>query len=731
MSSKKSIIEEEWGSECAAGKGGGMERIMIREYRIDQLFIRGEEVDCRGWALPSQREHEFSILVRDKNKKKIPCQIERVKRPDVGLAYFQDETVNQFGFHLTVSLRNRSEMFVTFREVDAQTGAVLDSKTVGFKKQSIRLQTWKQRGREDVQFIRTNGMRQFLEHRRAEQEALAKLPRKTTDIENYEKWFLKNQVSKRERLKQSRHLFANSPSVTFLLFATQEVCLQDTLESIHAQTYGNWELGIIGDEALKKSCRHILQKDSRIRWFGKDSKKSPIENLNVVLEQTTGEFVSVIKERAVLAPNALYELARAVNECADLDAFYSDEDEMDDLGKIHKNPHFKSDMNLELLRCYNYISNWFVVKRSIIEVFSGFHEEFATAWYYDFILRSVEQAKKVYHCPKILYSSREVETGTQLEAENGVYAIQAHYQRMGLGAVTTYNKKYGWYDTTVLLNRHPKVTILIPNKDHVEDLDKCLTSIYERATYDNYDVIVIENNSTESKTFAYYQKMQQEHANLQIVAFEGSFNYSAINNLGASHADGEYLLLLNNDTEVITPNFMEKMLEIAIQQQNAVVGALLYYPDDTIQHAGVTVGKNGMAAHTLLGRKRGDVEYMGRNVLTQNLSAVTGACLMVRKLVYDQLGGLDEGFAVAYNDVDFCLRVQKAGYFVVYQPNAQLYHYESKSRGYEDTKEKQERFKKEVARFEGRWGEILKKGDPYYNPNFADFGANFEMDFIN
>lgn len=700
---------------------------MIREYKFDQFFIQGQEVQCRGWVLPSQKENKIAILVRDKDKKKIPCQIEWVKRPDVGMAYFQDETADHFGFHLTINLRNQSQMFLTFRELDGQDGTVLDSKTIGFKKQSIRLQTMMQRTREDVKFIRKNGVGKLLEHRRAQQEEWEKLPRKTTDIENYERWFLQHCVSKNECQKQSHHLFAKNPTVTFLMAAEKNDCAHRMLESVRAQTYGNWELCIIGSEQMKENYRHIWKKDARIHWFEWDSEKNLVENLNAVWTQTGGEFLSVVGEQDMLAPNALYELVQAVNAQEELDVFYSDEDELDEMGKLHKNPYFKSDMNLELLRCHNYISDWFVLKRSVMEKIGEFHDEFASAWYYDFILRSVE-GTKVCHCPKILYSRQAVRAKEQ--PQDGVRAIQAHYQRMGIHAVTNYNKEYGWYDTNVILKRHPKVTILIPNKDHAADLAQCLASIYSKATYDNYDIIVIENNSTEPETFAYYEKMQQEHTNLQVVTFKGSFNYSAINNFGAFHADGEYLLLLNNDTEVITPDFMEKMLEVAMQPQNAVVGALLYYADDTIQHAGVTVAKNGVAAHTLLGRKRGEVEYMGRNVLVQNLSAVTGACLMVRKSVYEQLDGLDMDFAVAYNDVDFCLRVQEAGYFVVYQPKAQLYHYESKSRGYEDTEEKQARFRKEVAYFERKWAKILREGDPYYNPNFAKFGANFEMDYV-
>ena len=311
--------------------------------------------------------------------------------------------------------------------------------------------------------------------------------------------------------------------------------------------------------------------------------------------------------------------------------------------------------------------------------------------------------------------------------EAGCRAIQEHYRRVGIEAEVEMTKHPGWYRSHVKIQGEPLVSIIIPNKDHIDDLKRCMESIEQKSTYKNYEYIIVENNSTDSATFEYYKKLEAENPKVRMVYWDGVFNYSAINNYGASFAKGEYLLLLNNDTEIINPDCLEELLGYCMRKDVGAVGARLYYEDDTIQHAGVVIGFGGIAGHCFVQQKRGTTGYCHRIICAQDYSAVTAACMMVKKSAFDAVGGLSEELAVAFNDIDFCMKLRKAGYLIVYNPYAELYHYESKSRGLEDTPEKVARFNKEIATFEKKWPEILKNGDPYYNPYLTLKSQDFSL----
>lgn len=310
--------------------------------------------------------------------------------------------------------------------------------------------------------------------------------------------------------------------------------------------------------------------------------------------------------------------------------------------------------------------------------------------------------------------------------EAGRRAIEEHYRRIGIPAVVEHGEFRGIYHTKYKWEEQPLVSIIIPNKDHIEDLKKGMDSIEERSTYRNYEFIIVENNSIEDETFAFYEEIQQRE-NVRVVYYEGGFNYSKINNFGVEHAKGEYILLLNNDTEIIDPDCIWELLGYCMREDVGIVGAKLCYEDDTIQHAGVVVGFGGMAGHAFIGSSRYEPGYMGRIICAQNYSAVTAACLMTKKSVYKMVGGLTEAFEVAFNDIDFCLKVRKLGKLVVYNPKAELYHYESKSRGLENTPEKVERFNGEADRLGKIWKELFVQGDPYYNPNLTLDKADFSL----
>ena len=345
------------------------------------------------------------------------------------------------------------------------------------------------------------------------------------------------------------------------------------------------------------------------------------------------------------------------------------------------------------------------------------------------ILRLTEHAQNIVHIPEILYFWRAHKDSVAEDAatkpyvfEAGCRAVRDHLERMGLQGEVSSMKEAAIYRIRYRIQgapgQEPLVSVLIPNKDHIRDLDLCLRSIYTKTTYPNFEIIIIENNSESEGTFRYYEKIQAEHGNLRVLHWDGPFNYSAINNFGAGYAQGDYLLLLNNDTEVITPDWIQEMLMFCQREDVGAAGAKLYYPDETLQHGGIGMGMLTLAGHLHRGASRKDPGYMRRLQYAQNLSAVTAACMMVRRNVWQELGGLDEAFLVAFNDVDLCMRIREAGYLIVWTPYAELYHYESKSRGYDVTKEQKERNREEVALFHARWKDTLQEGDPYLNPNF-------------
>ena len=388
---------------------------------------------------------------------------------------------------------------------------------------------------------------------------------------------------------------------------------------------------------------------------------------------------------------------------------------------------------MDLLCSMNYICHLFVVKKTIIDKIGMLRSEFDGAQDHDFILRCVEAAQSVYHIPKVLYHWRCHINSTAANPESKLYAFEAgrkaveeHYKRIGVPAKVEHSSFYGMFHTKFCWEEQPLISILIPNKDHIEDLKKCMESIEQKSIYRNFEFVVIENNSTEEETFAYYKEIEKKE-NVQVVYYKGGFNFSKINNFGAKYAKGEYLLLLNNDTEIITPECLQELLGYCMREDVGIVGAKLCYDDDTIQHAGVVIGFGGMAGHAFIESSRFDTGYMGRIMCAQDYSAVTAACMMTKKSVYNAVGGLTEALEVAFNDIDYCLKVRELGKLVVYNPYAELYHYESKSRGMEDTPEKVERFNSEVAKFCERWEDILQKGDPYYNPNLTLDKADFSL----
>lgn len=452
------------------------------------------------------------------------------------------------------------------------------------------------------------------------------------------------------------------------------------------------------------------------------------------LKWQIGEYIAFVDHDDLLRPFSIYEVVKAINENNLPDFIYSDEDII--IGNKRCNAHFKPDFSIDTLRSYNYICHLSVIKRSLLEKIGYLNKEFDGAQDYDLVLRVAENTKSIVHIPKVLYSWRMHKNSTSGSASSKTYAfdagkraIEAHLKRMNIEAEVFNLNEPGRYRVKYALKENSLVSILIPNKDSKEDLKKCIDSVL-KSSYDNFEIIVIENNSKEAETFEYYEELEKNEK-IKVVRYETNvFNYSKINNYGEKFAKGKYLLFLNNDTEVINDTWLEEMLGLIQRDDVAVVGAKLLYFDSTVQHAGVIIGMGGVAGHIHKGIEDSDVGYFSRASVINNFSAVTAACMMTKKELFEKVGGFEEeGLRVAFNDVDYCMKVVCEGYLCVYTPQAKLYHYESKSRGLENTKEKKERFLKEIHFFQEKWSTQLKKGDPYFNKNLRLDTAKFMVEY--
>lgn len=566
-------------------------------------------------------------------------------------------------------------------------------------------------------------------------------------------WQHRADLPTRRQLKLQRaNPIADGPVVSIVvpLYNTPERYLNEMLESVKAQTYPNWQLCLVdasqpSHESVRHICRKAAAKDCRIVYEKLVENLGIAGNTNAGFALAKGQWLTLLDHDDTLYPNALYEMIQLAQE-KDAEMVYSDEIVVSDDGKELGGYHFKPDYAPDYLNGCNYITHLCLFRRDLF-VRAGGREDptYDGAQDYDLILRLTEHLSspdKIVHLPKVMYNWR---AGAGSTAENlvdakpyaieaGRHAIMDHLERIGRKAKVESQIKFpGAYRVQYALTGTPKISVIIPNKDHVDDLSRCLESLYARAGYDNFEVIVAENNSTEQETFDYYEQAKEKFANLKIVTYQGQFNFSAINNTARKAATGEYLLLLNNDIELLTDGFLAEMLSYAQRPDVGAVGAKLFYPDDTIQHGGVLLGINGSAGHSHKSHPRESSGDLYRLVTAQNYLAVTGACLLVKAALYDACGGLDEtDFAVAYNDIDFCLKLYEMGYLNVFTPEAQAYHYESKSRG-QDTgtaasAANQARFAKELTAFQTKWNKYLPEGaDPYYNIHFNNKFENFGL----
>lgn len=556
----------------------------------------------------------------------------------------------------------------------------------------------------------------------------------------YSDW-LDSHTSTAEQLKAQSSLGTDwGPSFSILtpLYNTNLELFNDMVASVLNQSYGKWELvltnGSPDNEDLSNAASEYARQDSRIKLITLEKNEGISRNTRAGFDFCQGDFICFLDHDDLLAPDALFEYAQTVAKDETADILYCDEDKLTEEGR-HVDPFFKPDFEIDLLRSVNYVCHFLCMRRELALTCYPSDAQYDGAQDYYLILRASETARHIIHVPKMLYHWRMSPTSTasnvnqkDYATEAGINALSSHLERLKVGAKvsrgplpTTYSIRY----TPPAEN--PLVSIIIPSKDCSSTLMTCISSIFDKTTYSNFEIVIVENNSVEQQTFAYYKTLVSEHPSVvRVVEWNGEFNFSKIINYGVEHARGEYLLLLNNDTEVITPGWLTTMLGLCAREDVGAVGAHLYYPDNTTQHAGVTV--NGLGAHHIgLNIPRGQGGYFDLMRHTQNFSAVTAACLMTKRHVFDEVGGFSEAFTVAYNDVDYCLKLQEQNLLVAYCPDVELYHYESLSRGSEDTLVKQLRFRSEMARLQMEWPEYFVIGDPYMNVNLARNNGYYQL----
>lgn len=713
------------------------------KYKIDVARIRENSIVLNGWVIGRSPETKAGFSVLDEKGNPVDFKYVPVRRDDVSQNYFKKNTDKDLGFDIRIPyIRRENQDRILIIQCDGKSARVrLNAQIIEKYNGSANKRRMKLKGmlnketvRSAMEFLKENGLRAFLV------KSSHKLQGMDSDYD-YPEWFALTKTNEEELDSQRNMVFDYMPKMSIVMpaYKTPERYLADMLDSLLAQTYKNWEVcvadGSPRGDGVERVLKRYAMKDERIRYVILGENKGIAGNTNAAMEMAAGDFIVLADHDDTLAPDALFECVKAINSDPAIDVVYTDEDKLDTDGGELFEPHFKPDFNPDLLTSVNYICHLFVVNHEMLMEVGGFREEYDGAQDYDFILRCTEKARKVYHVPKALYHWRCHQNSTSSNPESKLYAFEAgarairsHYERLGI-RVRSVEKgvDYGIYHSIFEIINKPLISIIIPNKDHTADLDLCMRSIIDRSTYQNLEFIIVENNSADSKTFAYYDEIQKEFDFVHVVTWEREFNYSAINNFGVTFAKGEYLLFLNNDTEVINPDSIHEMLGFCQREDVGIAGARLLYSDDTIQHAGVVVGFGGIAGHTFIGLHKAESSYFNQAMCARDYSAVTAACMMSRKSLFEKVGGFSEELAVAFNDIDYCMKIRSLNKLVVYAPYALFYHYESKSRGLEDTPEKVARFNREIRIFADKWPDIIKDGDPYYNPNLTLRKSNFAL----
>ncbi|HCT8102942.1 TPA: glycosyltransferase family 2 protein [Enterococcus faecalis] len=686
-----------------------------------------------GWALDTITKESPTFTINNENQVSA-YNIQRVLREDVNQIY-QTEPAIEAGFVVTLEGIKQKKVLPFHFQSSAHVVTVdfpLNKKypvIPGTEDKVTRLWIKAKKG---FKYMAKNGISHTIQRAKIE---------KLRNQASYPNWLARNEVLDIEAMTQEIATFHYQPKISIAMpvYNVEEKWLRLCIDSILNQVYTNWELCMADDASTDPNVKKILteyqQLDERIRVVFREQNGHISEATNSALAIATGEFVALLDNDDELAINAFYEVAKVLNENPELDLIYSDEDKIDMDGN-RSDPAFKPDWSPDLLLGTNYISHLGVYRRSILEEIGGFRKGYEGSQDYDLVLRFTEKTTKerIKHIPKVLYYWRMLPTSTAVDQgskgyafEAGLRAVQDALVRRGINGHATHGAANGLYDVYYDIKSDKLVSIIIPTKNGYKDVQRCVSSIIEKTTYQNYEIIMADNGSTDPKMHELYAEFEQQlPGRFFVESIDIPFNFSTINNRAAKKAHGEYLLFLNNDTEVITENWLTLMVSFAQQERIGCVGAKLLYPNNTVQHAGVILGLGGVAGHGHYGYPHGDLGYFGRLAINVNYSAVTAACLLMKKADFDAVGGFEEAFTVAFNDVDLCLKVQALGRDNVWLHEAELYHFESQTRGYDDKGKKKKRFEQEKVMMEEKWGPLIEN-DPFYNPNLTRDIPNFSL----
>lgn len=686
-----------------------------------------------GWALDTITKESPTFTINNENQVSA-YNIQRVLREDVNQIY-QTEPAIEAGFVVTLEGIKQKKVLPFHFQSSAHVVTVdfpLNKKypvIPGTEDKVTRLWIKAKKG---FKYMAKNGISHTIQRAKIE---------KLRNQASYLNWLARNEVLDIEAMTQEIATFHYQPKISIAMpvYNVEEKWLRLCIDSILNQVYTNWELCMADDASTDPNVKKILteyqQLDERIRVVFREQNGHISEATNSALAIATGEFVALLDNDDELAINAFYEVVKVLNENPELDLIYSDEDKIDMDGN-RSDPAFKPDWSPDLLLGTNYISHLGVYRRSILEEIGGFRKGYEGSQDYDLVLRFTEKTTKerIKHIPKVLYYWRMLPTSTAVDQgskgyafEAGLRAVQDALVRRGINGRATHGAANGLYDVYYDIESEKLVSIIIPTKNGYKDVQRCVSSIIEKTTYQNYEIIMADNGSTDPKMHELYAEFEQQlPGRFFVESIDIPFNFSTINNRAAKKAHGEYLLFLNNDTEVITENWLTLMVSFAQQERIGCVGAKLLYPNNTVQHAGVILGLGGVAGHGHYGYPHGDLGYFGRLAINVNYSAVTAACLLMKKADFDAVGGFEKAFTVAFNDVDLCLKVQALGRDNVWLHEAELYHFESQTRGYDDKGKKKKRFEQEKVMMEEKWGPLIEN-DPFYNPNLTRDIPNFSL----
>lgn len=686
-----------------------------------------------GWALDTITKESPTFTINNENQVSA-YNIQRVLREDVNQIY-QTEPAIEAGFVVTLEGIKQKKVLPFHFQSSAHVITVdfpLNKKYPVIPGTEDKITRLWIKAKKGFKYMAKNGISHTIQRAKIE---------KLRNQASYPNWLARNEVLDIEAMTQEIATFHYQPKISIAMpvYNVEEKWLRLCIDSILNQVYTNWELCMADDASTDPNVKKILteyqQLDERIRVVFREQNGHISEATNSALAIATGEFVALLDNDDELAINAFYEVVKVLNENPELDLIYSDEDKIDMDGN-RSDPAFKPDWSPDLLLGTNYISHLGVYRRSILEEIGGFLKGYEGSQDYDLVLRFTEKTTKerIKHIPKVLYYWRMLPTSTAVDQgskgyafEAGLRAVQDALVRRGINGHATHGAANGLYDVYYDIESEKLVSIIIPTKNGYKDVQRCVSSIIEKTTYQNYEIIMADNGSTDPKMHELYAEFEQQlPGRFFVESIDIPFNFSTINNRAAKKAHGEYLLFLNNDTEVITENWLTLMVSFAQQERIGCVGAKLLYPNNTVQHAGVILGLGGVAGHGHYGYPHGDLGYFGRLAINVNYSAVTAACLLMKKADFDAVGGFEEAFTVAFNDVDLCLKVQALGRDNVWLHEAELYHFESQTRGYDDKGKKKKRFEQEKVMMEEKWGPLIEN-DPFYNPNLTRDIPNFSL----